>query len=498
MSAPNCPDCGEPMQESVLPQLPPWCVTCQRSDIPSSEEALANAVGQSNANGTHAREEDIGGAELLDTIGDFIERFQVLPSPEVRDLLSLWVLHTHAFSAAWATPYLRITSAAPESGKTQLLEILATLVRRGWHAINPSVAVLYRKVDRDQPTLLLDEMDNFPMDERRDALAVLNAGYKRGATIDRCRDTGDLESFSAFCAKAYAGLDKHQLMDTLLSRSITIRLERRLPTEEIEMWIGQLTEHQADPIRDRCAAWADQHLGELLGHEPKLPAGIINRAAEVWWALLAIAEVVGGDWPQRATTAALALSTGGDDRDGRVDQVLLLADLAEAFDGRDTLTTAEALATLNGLDESPPARRGPGRPRAVEAVAAVRDPVAHREGGGKDGEGLPPGAVRERVRAPPFRSVTSVTSVTTRSRPRAGCDGCDGCDGPGGGRPVSGEILTADQLADRWHVEKGWIYAKVRSGELPKIPLPGKYVRFRLDTIEAFERGELESNRPAA
>jgi hypothetical protein len=33
-------------------------------------------------------------------------------------------------------------------------------------------------------------------------------------------------------------------------------------------------------------------------------------------------------------------------------------------------------------------------------------------------------------------------------------------------------------------LEKGWIYAKVRSGELPKIPLPGKYVRFRLDTIE--------------
>jgi hypothetical protein len=26
------------------------------------------------------------------------------------------------------------------------------------------------------------------------------------------------------------------------------------------------------------------------------------------------------------------------------------------------------------------------------------------------------------------------------------------------------------------------------------VPLPGKYVRFRLDTVEAFERGELEDN----
>jgi hypothetical protein len=125
-------------------------------------------------------------------------------------------------------------------------------VRRGWHAINPSVAVLYRKIDRDAPTLLLDELDNYPLDERRDALAVLNAGYKRGARVDRCKENGELQSFSCYCPKAYAGIDSRQLVDTLLSRSITIRLERRLPTEPVEMWIGQLTEHQAVPLRERC------------------------------------------------------------------------------------------------------------------------------------------------------------------------------------------------------------------------------------------------------
>jgi hypothetical protein len=306
--------------------------------------------------------DEVDGAELLDALGAFIERFQVLPSPEVRDLLGLWVLHSHTLEAAWATPYLRITSAAPESGKTQLLEILATLVRRGWHAVNPSVAVLYRKIDRVTPTLLLDEMDNYPVDERRDALSVLNAGYKRGATIDRCRENGDLESFSAYCCKAYAGLDRQQLVDTLLSRSITIRLEKRLPTETVEMWIGQLTEPQAQPLRERCEVWAAQNIGALYGAEPELPEGMINRAAEVWWALLAIADLVGGEWPSRARAAADVLATGGDDRDGRVDQVLLLADIRVALDGRDTITTGELLAALNGLDESPwgARRRGEG------------------------------------------------------------------------------------------------------------------------------------------
>jgi predicted ester cyclase len=59
-------------------------------------------------------------------------------------------------------------------------------------------------------------------------------------------------------------------------------------------------------------------------------------------------------------------------------------------------------------------------------------------------------------------------------------------------------ILTAEQLAERWQVRVQWVYAKTRSGELPKVPLPGKYVRFRLDVVERFERGELESTDKAA
>jgi hypothetical protein len=59
-------------------------------------------------------------------------------------------------------------------------------------------------------------------------------------------------------------------------------------------------------------------------------------------------------------------------------------------------------------------------------------------------------------------------------------------------------ILTVEQLAERWQVTTGWIYAQCRANRLPEIPLPGKYVRFRLDVIEAFERGELADHEEAA
>jgi hypothetical protein len=63
---------------------------------------------------------------------------------------------------------------------------------------------------------------------------------------------------------------------------------------------------------------------------------------------------------------------------------------------------------------------------------------------------------------------------------------------------VTGTILTADELAARWQVKVQWVYAKTRSGEIPRVPLPGRYYRYRLDVIERFEGGEFAGDSEAA
>jgi excisionase family DNA binding protein len=56
-------------------------------------------------------------------------------------------------------------------------------------------------------------------------------------------------------------------------------------------------------------------------------------------------------------------------------------------------------------------------------------------------------------------------------------------------------LLTADELAERWQVPKTWIYEKTRKGEIPTVPLPGKYRRYSLDAIEQFEAGTNPNER---
>jgi len=49
------------------------------------------------------------------------------------------------------------------------------------------------------------------------------------------------------------------------------------------------------------------------------------------------------------------------------------------------------------------------------------------------------------------------------------------------------QLLTADQLAERWQVPTSHVYRLAREGRIPTVEL-GRYRRWRLDQIERFEQ----------
>lgn len=54
-------------------------------------------------------------------------------------------------------------------------------------------------------------------------------------------------------------------------------------------------------------------------------------------------------------------------------------------------------------------------------------------------------------------------------------------------RNPSGTLLTAEQVAERWQVSKAHVYRLAREGHVPKVAI-GRYYRFRLASIEAWEQ----------
>jgi hypothetical protein len=195
--------------------------------------------------------------DVLDEVGRFLRRFVVFQQAEASDFLALWVAHTWCFEAAITTPYVRVSSPERESGKTRTFEVLAVLVRRPWLNAVVSTAILYRKGDAESPTLLLDEVDNIDFASRNELLGVLNSGYRMGIKVSRCDDRGNYKDFDPFYPKAFAGIAGGKLPDTLHSRSVAVRLQRRRPDEPVERFFH----HRGRPRSGAAARRARESSG---------------------------------------------------------------------------------------------------------------------------------------------------------------------------------------------------------------------------------------------
>jgi hypothetical protein len=320
-------------------------------------EALPEVPSHSQAS-AHLGPIDAGA--LLTDIYTFLCRFVVYPSEHAHVAHVLWITHAHLMDAWESTPRIAFLSPEPASGKTRALEISELLVPNAVEAINVTPPYLFRKVgdDEGKPTILYDEIDTVfgpKAKENEEIRGLLNAGHRRGAVAGRCVVKGQTvttEDISAYCAVALAGLG--WLPDTILTRSVIIRMRRRAPNETVTAFRRRVHAPEGHALRGRLAAWASKAVDAMSAARPEMPAGIEDRNADVWEPLLAIADAAGGDWPGRARKAAAALVAAAQDAEPSLG-IRLLADARKVFDqsGADTLATAAILEALIALPESP-------------------------------------------------------------------------------------------------------------------------------------------------
>ena len=328
-----------------------------------------------------AGEKTVTGHDLLDELRNFIARFCVFPDDHCLTAVTLWAAHAHIVEHFHITPRLALLSPDPQSGKTRVLEVLDLLVPESMLSICASPAAIFRTLSQSQITLLFDEADTVwsgrgKDDNHEDLRSLLNAGYKRGATIPRCvGPQHEVTHFNVFCAVALAGIG--ELPDTIMSRSIIIKMQRRAPSEKVDPFRTRRHASIGHAYRDRLAEWAES-VGETTGQAwPEIPDGIVDRNEEIWEPLLAVADVAGGDWPEKARIACVTLCKSAEDR--RVSLgIRLLGDLRILFGEKDSMTSGTLLDLLasehSGLDADAPWAELYGKPINARKLAELLRP----------------------------------------------------------------------------------------------------------------------------
>ena len=296
--------------------------------------------------------EPVDGAELLDALVATFRRY--LSIPEVAaETLALWVVFTHAIDASAVAPRLAILSPTPRCGKTTLLALLARLVRVPLPASNATSAAVFRVIDRDRPTLLIDEADTFFLG-RSELIGIINSGHARDtAYVVRTvvvDDTHEPRSFRTYAAIAIAKIGK--LPAALHDRSIVVHMQRKHRDAELHRFRQDRVEDLLQ-LKRKTARWANDHLTMLNDADPDIPEVLNDRAADNWRTMLAIADTAGGHWPVTARRVATLIS--GDEEDTTSLPAQLLQDIEEIFAerGSDRLSSAEICRELARREDRP-------------------------------------------------------------------------------------------------------------------------------------------------
>ena len=303
--------------------------------------------------------------DVLAEIQSIFDAYVVFPSEEARDATVLWTLHTHVADVFESTPRLAVLSNEPSSGKTRVLELLEELVPNPMKATNIHPAVLYRTIDQSaRATLLLDEVDcvfgrNGSATAHQQLRSVINAGYRQGAVVRRCVGNDGVKDFDAFAPVALAGLG--DLPETIMTRSIVIRMRKRRGSEEIRPFRLRYARTQMQCAKMSLEEWSMAVEKELAMSFPEMP--LRDRAADIWESLFAIAALAGGPYPERCRKAAIELTRKEGDKASASDD--LLRDLYQVFDGEAKVPTVELLTRLYDLGRWTPENLDP---RALSRV----------------------------------------------------------------------------------------------------------------------------------
>ncbi len=292
-------------------------------------------------------------ADVLTDAAAYLRRFAILPD-NAAEVLSLWAAMTWTFESFDRIPLLLLTSPAPRSGKSTVLELLGRLVARPLATVSVSPAVLYRIIGQARPTIMLDEADTLLKDSP-DLTAIVNAAHAReSARVVRCHpETLEPEVFTCYAPIALAG-NNPRMADATRDRTIAVKMRRKGADERCDKARARVVKPAALPIVQKFARLSLDLPAMLEEVEcPPMPDCLHDRAADCWEPLFHLAEVAGGPWPDAVRIAATATAAGSDDAETM--GIRLLSDLRDLFASEDAdRLSSERIVECLGSDKEGP------------------------------------------------------------------------------------------------------------------------------------------------
>lgn len=297
---------------------------------------------------------DVNGVALAESVKTIIEKHCKLQECYVIAAV-LWTIASYSINQFRIFPKLGVTSPQKRCGKTTFLECIAALCQRALLSSNVTAAVLFRVIEQCQPTMMMDEFDTF-IDKNDELRGIVNSGHTfKTAYVMRVEGDSSnrqVQRFSTWTPTVLAKIK--DLSPTIADRAVEVRCERKLVTDTV---VKLPISHDDDclPIRQKSLRWSEDNAATLRNALPTIPNINNDRAQDNWMPLLAVADAIGGKWPDMARAAMEQIeSKSGDDSSSDI-AIELLNDMRSVLAKyhHDNIFSVELVRWLNALDDRP-------------------------------------------------------------------------------------------------------------------------------------------------
>jgi len=213
--------------------------------------------------------EDINGKELHDRLSRLFSDHVVFPDKGISELLATWVIGTYMYKSFPYYGYLLFISPVKRCAKSLVEDLLSHVCHNATtRSINPSEASVFRQVDGDDITLIIDEVESLSpkeKDKKPEMFSLLNSGFQKGSTVTRIESRGKEffpVSFNAYSPKVLAGIKG--VSDTIEDRSFKIPMIRKTPGERVKRFNLRQQESEVQQLRDDLYIFGLRHGPDVI------------------------------------------------------------------------------------------------------------------------------------------------------------------------------------------------------------------------------------------
>lgn len=298
---------------------------------PSIVEELTPATGAIDAD------------DLLNKIEQYISKHAILPKG-ASEAITLWCLASYNINCFHIFPRLFITSPEKRCGKSTVLDLIEAFSHKSLMTSNMTPATIFRLIDKEQPTLIIDEADTFVAGGSSELIGIINSGHaKSRAFVARCVGDGhDVKRFGTWAPMVLAAIGL--LPSTIMDRSIVIPLRRKAKNEsskriDVDLFVN------AKSTRGELLKWSIDHTAAIKQNLKEPPYLDNDRAVDNWLPLFTIANQVSEAWLKKCEAAYALLNQLENEPEL---STLLLGDIREIFSrhGGDKIPSADLVSKL--------------------------------------------------------------------------------------------------------------------------------------------------------